>query len=82
MTEDIRFAIARFPIYKERILKAYQHNEEFKSLCEDFYSSALILKNSKNKVLQDRKSDLEYQKLFLDLETDLLNYLARTDSSI
>ena len=80
MTQDIQFMMNRFPTFKDQILQAYENNEEFKSLCEDFYSSALILINSKNKVLKDRKSDLEYQKLFLDLETEILNFLSATDN--
>ena len=75
MSEDVKFMMSRFSAYKEQILDAYETNEEFKSLCEDFYSSALILENYKKKILKDKKSELEYRKLFLDLENEVLNFL-------
>ena len=51
----------RFSIYKKRILDEYQTNDEFKSLCEDFYSSTSILENFKKKMLHDKRSELEYK---------------------
>ena len=74
MSEDVKFMMSRFSAYKEQILDAYETNEEFKSLCEDFYSSALILENYKKKILKDKKSELEYRKLFLDLENEVFNF--------
>lgn len=75
MSDDIRFIINRFPLYRDRIMKAYRDNDEFKTLCEDFYSSALILQNHKKKIMRAKESNVEYQKLFLDLETEILNFL-------
>lgn len=75
MTEDIEFLISRFPTQKEKILEAYKRNGDFKSLCEDFYSSAILLQNQKKKIIKDKRQELEYQKLFLDLETELMDFL-------
>ena len=80
MNEDVKYMMSRFSAYKEQILDAYETNEEFKSLCEDFYSSALILENYKKKILKDKKSELEYRKLFLDLENEILNFLGAEDN--
>ena len=57
MGEDIKFMMNRFLAYKNQILDAYQTNDEFKTLGEDFYSSALILENFKKKLLKDKKSE-------------------------
>jgi hypothetical protein len=81
MNEDIKFMMSRFSAYKEQILDAYETNEEFKSLCEDFYSSALILENYKKKMLKDKKNELEYRKVFLDLENEILNFLGTEDNA-
>jgi hypothetical protein len=80
MSEDVKFMMSRFSAYKDQILDAYETNEEFKSLCEDFYSSAMILENYKRKILKDKKSELEYRKLFLDLENEVLNFLGAEDN--
>jgi hypothetical protein len=80
MSEDVKFMVDRFSAYKDQILDAYQTDDEFKTLCEDFYSSALILGNFKKKLLQDKRSELEYRKLFLDLESEVLDFLGNDDN--
>ena len=79
MSDDVKFMMDRFSAYKDQILEAYQSNDEFKTLCEDFYASALILENVKKKLLKDKRSELEYRKLFLDLEGEILNFLGTED---
>jgi len=80
MNEDVKYMMSRFSAHKDQILSEYETNEEFRSLCEDFYSSALILENCKKKILKDKKSELEYRKLFLDLENEVLNFLGAEDN--
>lgn len=80
ISEDVKFMVDRFSSYKSQILEAYQTNDEFKSLCEDFYSSALILENLKRRLLKDKKNELEYRKLFLDLESEILDFLGTGDN--
>lgn len=75
MSEDLQFMIRKFPSYRDRILQAYRENDEFKTLCEDFYSSALLLEAKKKAIINDRKTEVEYYKLFLDLESDVMGYL-------
>jgi hypothetical protein len=75
MKQEVRFMLARFPAYRGKILQAYQVNDEFRNLCDHFYSSALLLNNKKHKVIEERMGELEYQKLFMVLETEVLNFL-------
>jgi hypothetical protein len=75
MDDDLKFILDRFSSRRARILAFYQENEEFKGLCQDFYTSAQQLDNLKKKILKDRASELEYRKLFLELESDLLKLL-------
>jgi hypothetical protein len=62
-------------MYKDKILNEYKANDEFKTLCEDFYACALLLQNQKKKIIKNKTSELEYRKLFLDLEDELANIL-------
>lgn len=78
MTPDMEFMMNRFPAYMNKILYAYQNNE-FRRLCEDFYSSYLILDRYKNKAARDKKNEFEYQKLFQDLESEILRHFSRPD---
>lgn len=76
MDEEIKFMISRYPAFKDRIVTAYKDSDEFKGLCEDFYSSSKILEGYKEKVIKDINNELEYRKLFLDLESEILKFLS------
>jgi hypothetical protein len=75
MKQEIQYMLARFPAYRSKILQAYQLNDEFRNLCHDFYSSALILNIKKHKVIEEKKRELGYTKVFMVLETEVLNFL-------
>ena len=75
MSEDIKFILKRYPSFKENIAKAYADSEEFKSLCEDMYSMTQTLERHSDKVFTDLGHELEYRKLLLELENELLKYL-------
>jgi hypothetical protein len=75
MSEAVEFLIRRFPSYREKIFNEYSTNEDFRTLCDDFYTSALIVQRQKKATIKNKKSELEYQKLFLDLEFELVNFL-------
>ena len=55
MSEDVKFMTDRFSAHREQIFEAYQTNDEFKTLCEDFYSSALMLEKFLKKIIKDKK---------------------------
>lgn len=73
MTPDMEFMMNRFPAYMSKIVDAYA-NDDFKRLCEDFHSSYLILDSYKHKIPKDKMNEHEYQKLFQDLESEILRY--------
>lgn len=76
MDEEIKFMISRYPAFKDKILDAYKDSDEFKGLCDDFYSSSKILEGYREKVMKDINNELEYRKLFLDLESEILKFLS------
>jgi hypothetical protein len=76
MGREVKFMLDRFSDHQYQILYAYQTNEEFKTLCEDFYASALIVENLKKKLYSDKKSGVEYRSsLFLELENEICEFL-------
>ena len=76
MDEEIKFMISRYPAFKDKIIDAYKESDEFKGLCDDFYSSSRILEGYREKVMKDINNELEYRKLFLDLEGEILKFLS------
>ena len=79
MGDDLKFILERFSSQRDLILDAYKANEEFKGLCQDFYTSAQQLDSLKIRIAKDRKSEIEYRKLFIDLENEILNFLREKD---
>ncbi len=75
MDEEIKFMISRYPAFRDKILSAYRNSDEFKGLCDDFYSSSKKLEDYKEKVIKGIQNELEYRKLFLDLESEVLKFL-------
>jgi hypothetical protein len=80
MNEEIIYMLDRFPKHRKIILKAYNGNDEFKSLCQDFYSSARTIENYKNDMIKNLKGELEYQRVFADLEKEIVEYLYSGDN--
>jgi hypothetical protein len=78
MSHDMKFILKRYPSFKENITRFYAESEEFKGLCEDIYSMAQTLEKHDEKLFTDLSHELEYRKLLLELENELLKYLGDT----
>lgn len=75
MGDDIIFMLSKFPSHRNLILDEYMNNEEFKSLCEDFYSTARTLETYQERMMSDVKNELEYRNVFQDLEKEIIRFL-------
>lgn len=75
MRDEVLYMLHRFPEHRKLILKAYDDNEEFKSLCHDFYVSAKTLTKYQHNTIKNLKAEVEYQRLFADLEKEIVGYL-------
>ena len=49
-------------------------------MCQDFYFSARTIENYKNDMIKNLKGELEYQRVFADLEKEIVEYLNSDDS--
>lgn len=78
MTEDIKFILKRFPSFKMEITEAYAVNEEFKGLCEDIFTMTKTLERPSQSVFTNRDHELEYRRLLLELEGELLKFLGNS----
>lgn len=75
MEVEVIFMLNKFPAYRKEILKAYTNDDEFQSLCEDYFSASQSYESLKRKMLKDYKGELEYRELFLELEKEILEFL-------
>lgn len=75
MEVEVIFMLNKFPAYRKAILKAYMDDEEFKSLCQDYYSASQSYENLQRKIIKNYKGELEYRELFLELEKEIMEFL-------
>lgn len=75
MRKELIHTIDRFPEYRVKIQDLYLVNEDFRSLCEDYFDCGEQLKKFKHQTLSDKLTEIECRHLFLELETELLNFL-------
>lgn len=77
MEDAVVFLLKKFPPYCREILDSFAHDEDFKSLCEDYYSVSLLFKSYRQKIIRDHKVEREYKELFLELEMELQEFLQK-----
>ena len=75
MDEEVIYLLNRFPKHKKLLMESYTNNEEFRTLCQDYYNSAITLEKSEHKVAKGLKSRQEYERLYSDLENSIASRL-------
>ena len=81
MEVEVIFMLNKFPAYRREILRAYLHDEDFQSLCEDYFAAAQSYENLHRKMIKDYKGELEYRELFVELEKEILDFLDSKEST-
>ncbi len=73
--EKLQAMIQRFPDFRVRIIQLYQNDENFKSLCEDYWLCSTLLAKHKSNVDTDLELENEYDSICATLENDIDQYL-------
>jgi hypothetical protein len=69
--------IIPFTEHVETIKMLYMTDATFKTLWDDYVTSKVNSEKFKWKLLEDMKSELEYEELSMDLEREILEYLRK-----
>jgi len=80
MQKELNNMLERFPEHKGKIFELFSSNEDFKSLCEDYWQCKNALYKYRNNVQEDARNENEYAGLSLDLEQEILRFLGITNS--
>ncbi|HTE23311.1 hypothetical protein [Flavitalea sp.] len=68
---------SQFAEYIETIKMLYKVDDDFKTLCDDYLTSKTSLEKFKEKSVEDKQRELEYKRLSLDLEKEILEYVIK-----
>ncbi len=75
--QKIQVMIQKFPAFKLRIIQLYQYDENFKSLCEDYWLCTTLLQQQKDMIPGDTELATAYSLICTTLENDIDQYLKK-----
>ena len=79
MSNLLNMIVREFSEHGETVKKLYSMDDEFKTLCEDYYISRMNIEKLKVQLLENRQSTLEYKHLAVALEKEILEYLLKVE---
>jgi len=75
LNEYLKAVKHKFPEEGERIENLYQSDEDFRALCEDYFSCLQFLHKFKNEVKEKKYSFEEYKNIQEELEKELHDFI-------
>jgi hypothetical protein len=67
--------IGQFPKHADIIQVLFLADDDFRTLCEDYYISKMRAEKLKGKILEDLHGELEYLDLSSTLEKEIIEYI-------
>ena len=77
MTKELVFIIDRFPAFKEKIIDRYEHDHDFRQLCDDYCLSVNMLEAFKKTEPDFKKVKHDYEQVSEDLRKELLQFFSK-----
>ncbi|PIF34495.1 hypothetical protein CLU81_5146 [Flavobacterium sp. 9] len=71
--------VEKFKSHRELIRILYQVDGDFKNMCDDYSMSRFCIEKYKEKLAQDLGVKKEYEKLFAELEKEILRYIKNNE---
>jgi len=79
MSNLLNFIVSQFTNHAETIRILYLVDEDFKSLCDDYYTSKMHSEKLHDKMLSDKQWENEYQHLSSVLEKEIIDYITNRE---
>jgi hypothetical protein len=76
MTRELIFIIERFPAYQVRIIDLYEHDLDFRQLCNDYCLSMNMLEAFRKTEPDFKKVKSDYEQVSEDLKKELLQFFS------
>jgi hypothetical protein len=77
VSQRLQLMIQKFPDFRIRIIQLYENDENFKSLCEDYWLCNSLLEKQKSMMPADTALATEYSLMCITLENDIKLYLKK-----
>jgi len=76
MTSELIFIIKRFPAFQARIIDRYEHDQDFRQLCNDYCLSISMLEAFRKTEPDFKKVKRDYEQVSEDLRKELLQFFS------
>ena len=76
MTRELIYIIERFPTYQVRIIDLYEHDQDFRQLCNDYCLSMNMLEAFRKTEPDFKKVKRDYEQVSEDLKKELLQFFS------
>ena len=85
MENVLDYILEKLPDHRSTITELYERNDDFRTLCEDYLTTAKGLEESRNNSIRDREMENEFAHTYLELEREIIymlgNYSKPTSST-
>ena len=75
MQKELDYMIGRFPRYRARVIELFNCNDDFKSLCDDYWQCHNNLYRLNEQANREPRLENGYKMLSLTLEQEVLHFL-------
>ena len=75
MQKSLEYILSKYPDHGPKIIEIYNKDEDFRILCEDYYTSAHALEKSRNNTMKDREVENEYSQVYVELEKEIIHLI-------
>lgn len=75
MEKELDYMIERFPSYRARLVELFGTNDDFRSLCDDYWQCHYNLFKLSGNLVKEARMENNYKMLSLNLEQEVLNFL-------
>lgn len=79
MPGPLNYIISLLPNHEETIRILYLVDEDFRTLCEDYYTSKIHTEKYKDQMITNKHREEEYRHLTSSLEKEIIEYLTNRE---
>lgn len=77
VAQELQPIILKFPDFRAKIVQLYNNDLNFKSLCDDYWLSSILLQKYRKNVENDLMLEKEYDSICAVLEKEMTEYLKK-----
>ena len=74
MTRELIFMIEHFPAHQSKIIDLYNHDADFKQICNDYCLSMNMIEAFKRTEPDIKKVQSDYEQVSADLEKEIFHF--------